>query len=96
MNLIIFSGIPGSGKSTFYKEIFYDTHVRVNLDMLKTKNREENLIRCCLQSLQPFVIDNANLTKADRQKYIEAAKEFRFKSERVFFCSYSERCNRKK
>jgi tRNA uridine 5-carbamoylmethylation protein Kti12 len=44
VNLVLFSGIPGSGKSTFYKEIFYDTHVRVNLDMLKTRNREEKQI----------------------------------------------------
>jgi predicted kinase len=85
VNLVLFSGIPGSGKSTFYKEIFYDTHVRVNLDMLKTRNREEKLIHCCLQSLQPFVIDNTNLTKADRQKYIEAARECRFKVKGYFF-----------
>ena len=37
---IIFVGIQGSGKSTFYKENFFKTHVRINLDMLKSRNRE--------------------------------------------------------
>jgi transcriptional regulator with XRE-family HTH domain len=34
---IIFVGIQASGKSTFYRERFFDTHLRINLDMLKTR-----------------------------------------------------------
>jgi predicted kinase len=36
---VILIGIQGSGKSTFFKEKFADTRVRINLDMLRTKNR---------------------------------------------------------
>jgi len=33
---VIFTGIQASGKSTFYKEQFSRTHIRINLDMLRT------------------------------------------------------------
>ena len=41
MQLIIFIGIQASGKSTFYQQYFYHTHLRINLDMLKTRHREK-------------------------------------------------------
>lgn len=34
---IIFVGIQPSGKSTFYHDRFSNTHLRINLDMLKTR-----------------------------------------------------------
>src|SRR4051812_8782542 len=37
MEAVILIGIQGSGKSTFYRERFFDTHVRVSLDLLKTR-----------------------------------------------------------
>lgn len=70
MEAIIFTGIQASGKSTFYKQRFADTHVRINLDMLKTRHREKMLFQCCLDISQPFVIDNTNLTRQDRQRYL--------------------------
>ena len=39
---VIFVGLQGSGKSTFYRERFFDTHVRLSLDMLKTRHRERS------------------------------------------------------
>ena len=41
MELILLIGIQASGKSTFFKRRYCDTHVRINLDMLKTRHREE-------------------------------------------------------
>jgi len=41
MEMVLFIGIPATGKSTFYKERFFRTHVRVNRDMLRTARREE-------------------------------------------------------
>ncbi|WP_321495948.1 AAA family ATPase [uncultured Desulfobacter sp.] len=70
MEAIIFTGIQASGKSTFYKQRFADTHVRINLDMLKTRHREKMLLLCCLDISQSFVIDNTNLTRQDRQRYL--------------------------
>ena len=74
MEAIIFIGIQGAGKSTFFKERFFDTHVRINLDTLRTRRREEILLNACLQSRQPFVVDNTNPLPADRSRYLGPAR----------------------
>lgn len=74
MELIIFIGVQGAGKSTFYSNYFFHTHLRINLDMLKTKHREKLLIQACLDAKQPFVIDKTNPAYEDRQAYIDLAK----------------------
>jgi hypothetical protein len=66
MEAIIFVGIQGSGKTTFYRERFLDRHVRISLDLLKTRNRESAALKTCLETGQPFVIDNTNPRAADR------------------------------
>ena len=63
-------GIQASGKSTFYHDRFSNTHLRINLDMLKTRHREKRLIETCLEISQRFVIDNTNPTVTDRERYI--------------------------
>ncbi|WP_036485638.1 AAA family ATPase [Myxosarcina sp. GI1] len=79
MQAIVFIGIQASGKSTFYSQRFFQTHVRINLDMLKTRHREKRLLETCLEIAQPFVVDNTNPTPEERKRYIEPAKERGFK-----------------
>ena len=45
MEMVLFVDIQASGKSSFYLERFFRTHVRINLDMLKTLHREDLLVR---------------------------------------------------
>ena len=45
MEMVLFIGIQATGKSAYYLEQFYRTHVRINRDMLKTRHREDLLIR---------------------------------------------------
>jgi predicted kinase len=71
---IIFIGIQGSGKSSFYKERFFRTHVRINLDMLRTRHREHAFLQTCLRTGQRFVVDNTNPTIEQRARYIVAAR----------------------
>ena len=78
MQLIIFTGVQASGKSTFYKHYFYDTHLRINLDMLKTRRRENILFEAALRSKTKMVIDNTNMTIYDRERYIQRAKDADF------------------
>ena len=79
MEGVIFVGIQASGKSTFYRERFFDTHLRINLDMLKTRNREQILLRACIEAKQPFVIDNTNPSAEERARYIRPARSAGFR-----------------
>ena len=92
---VIFMGIQGSGKSTFYRERFVDTHVRINLDMLKTRHREQYLVNACIVAKQAFVVDNTNPTKADRCRYIEPAKAAGFKIIGYYFQPQVEACQQR-
>lgn len=74
MEAVIFIGIQGSGKSSFYQERFFHTHVRINLDMLRTKHRLQLLLNACLDAKQPFVLDNTNVSKTFRGEFIALSK----------------------
>jgi predicted kinase len=92
MEAAIFIGLQASGKSSFFKERFFDTHVRVNLDMLRTRHREKLLIAACLEARQSFVVDNTNPTRKERRPYIEAAREAGFRVLGYYFQSRIEAC----
>ncbi|MEK8132959.1 AAA family ATPase [Paenibacillus filicis] len=85
MECVIFIGIQASGKSTFFKEKFYNSHIRINLDMLRTRNREDIFLTASIKAMQPFVVDNTNPTIADRKKYIDMSKDHNFKVIGYFF-----------
>jgi predicted kinase len=87
MEAVIFVGIQAVGKSTFYKERFFKTHVRLSLDMLKTRHRENILLKACIEAKQPFVVDNTNPTVEERAKYINAARAARFRVVGYYFKS---------
>lgn len=79
MEAVILCGIQATGKSSFCRERFFASHVRINLDMLKTRHREGKLLQACLDSKQPFVVDNTNVTRNERRAYIQAAREAGFR-----------------
>ena len=85
MQLLLFCGVQASGKSSYYKAHFADTHIRLNLDMLRTRHREALLFHACLQAKQPCVIDNTNPTAAARAKYLEPARTAHFQSIAYYF-----------
>lgn len=85
MEAILLIGIQGAGKSTFYKERFFATHVRINMDMLKTRYREKVLLSACLLAKQPFVVDNTNVVATERARFIEPAKENAFRVVAYYF-----------
>jgi predicted kinase len=87
MEAIIFCGIQASGKTTFFKENFFKTHVHISLDLLKTRNKEDKFLELCFQTQQRFAVDNTNPTKVEREKYISKAKEHKFKVIGYYFQS---------
>lgn len=74
MEMILFVGLPGSGKSTYYKNHFFNSHLRISNDLLKTKNRTKKLLEFCRDTNMSFVVDNTNITKDIRQQMIETVK----------------------
>lgn len=87
MEAIIFCGIQATGKTTFFKDRFFKTHVRISLDQLNTRNKEEQFMDVCLHTQQPFVVDNTNPTRAERSRYISMAKRYKFKVTGYYFRS---------
>lgn len=85
MQAIIFIGIQATGKSTFYKENFFSSHVHISLDLLRTRHREKIFLEACLQTQQPFVVDNTNPTNQDRQRYIGVAKANNYETIGYYF-----------
>jgi len=85
MEAILLIGIQGAGKSTFYKERFFDTHIRISLDMLKARYREQVFLQACILAKQPCVVDNTNVLAAEREKYIGPVKEAGFRIVGYYF-----------
>jgi predicted kinase len=92
---VIFVGLQGAGKSSFYRERFFHTHLRINLDQLRTRHRERRILQVCVESRLRFVVDNTNPTRADRAVYIRAAKEAGFRVVGYYFQSRVKDCMRR-
>ncbi len=85
MEAIIFCGIQATGKSTFFKERFFRTHLHLSLDLLRTRHRLSTFMDTCLNTQLPFVIDNTNPTRAEREPYIRAAKARQYKVTKLLY-----------
>ncbi len=92
MEAVILIGIQASGKTTFYKERFFRTHVRISLDLLQTRHRQDVFLKACLATEQRFVVDNTNPTVAERQPLIQVAREARFRVIGYYFQSRVSDC----
>ena len=78
MQAIIFMGVQATGKSSFYKKYFFNSHMRISLDLLNTRNKEWQFMQTCLATEQKFVVDNTNPSKTDRKRYIDLIKPTHF------------------
>lgn len=87
MQLIVFCGVQASGKSTFYQQYFANTHLRLNLDMLKTRHRENILFEAALASKTKLVIDNTNPDLLSRSRYIQRAIDAGFEVIAYYFAT---------
>jgi predicted kinase len=85
MDAVILIGVPGAGKSTFYEQRFASTHVRLNLDELKSRAAEIRLLHECIERRRPFVVDDTNVRKVDRAPFVAAAREAGYRVIAYFF-----------
>lgn len=79
--LVIFVGIPGSGKSTHYLANFAATHVHVSRDLLPPKEKKGDakmlaMIAQALASGRDVVVDNTNPSAAARAPIIALGRQF--------------------
>ena len=76
--LVVFVGLPGAGKSRFYRAHFAATHVLISKDLwpnLRDKNRrQETLAREYLSAGQSVVADNTNASRAERAQLLVIAR----------------------
>jgi predicted kinase len=82
---IIFVGLQGSGKTTYFMDHLAATHAHISRDVQQTPEREKAVFCECLASKRSFVIDNTNATRTARAPYIREAKAAGFKVLGYFF-----------
>ena len=92
---VILIGLQGAGKSTFYRERFLATHVHISLDVLNTRHRERRFLEQCLATKRPFVVDNTNPARSDREAYIVPARDAGYRIVGYYFQSRVEDCHRR-
>jgi predicted kinase len=76
---VILVGLPGAGKTTFYRAR-YPSHQHLSKDLLPNVRhkqiRQDAALRAALSAARSVVVDNTNLTPADRAAIIAIAREF--------------------
>ncbi len=76
--LVVFVGLPASGKSTFYRERFAGTHELVSKDMMpnnaRKAARQRELVAAALAHGRSVVVDNTNTRRADRAELVALAR----------------------
>jgi predicted kinase len=83
--VIIFTGLQGSGKTTYFNTHLADTHAHVSRDVLRSAEREAALVSECIRSGRSFVVDNTNATRAVRAPFVRKAKAAGFAVHAYFF-----------
>jgi predicted kinase len=78
VELVIFIGLQASGKTSFYRHRFADSHVHVSKDSFpKSRNRERRqnrLIQEALEAGNSVVLDNTNPSQQTRAPAIDIAR----------------------
>jgi predicted kinase len=78
--LVLFIGLQASGKSSFFRACFADSHEWISKDRLRNNSnpsrRQRQLIEEALRAGRSVVIDNTNPTQRERAELIELARSF--------------------
>jgi predicted kinase len=99
VELVEFVGLQASGKSTFFRERFAESHQHVSKDLFannRNKNRrQEHLLRAALSAGRCVVVDNTNPTLEDRRALIGLGGEYGARIVGYFFDAGVRECIRR-
>jgi len=90
MELVVFVGLQGSGKSGFYSSRYGATHVHVSKDLFPrhSRHKPERQLRQIEQALatgRSVVVDNTNARRADRAPLVQMARRYGARTVAVHF-----------
>ena len=89
--LILMMGIPASGKSTFVAR-HLQNFSRINLDNLRTREREDAMLHALFISEEDIVVDNTNVSPEEREKYFQLADQNGYMTVGIFMESILKDC----
>ena len=73
--MVVFIGMPGCGKSTFYRNYFSD-FIRVSRDVLGTKYKVMKKLKHCCENNLNVVVDNTNPSQKSREEFYNLANGY--------------------
>jgi predicted kinase len=89
IDLLILIGIPGAGKTTFFRDRFEETHVHLSRDLPKgaaqgSAERRRKVERLLREGVS-VAVDDTNVRRSDRAPLIAAARAARARVVGYFF-----------
>src|SRR5437868_6563134 len=89
LELILFVGLPGAGKTTYYRAHFAATHAHVSKDLMpnarRRDDRQERDIEAALGGGKSVVVDNTNASPGVRAPLIELGRRHGARIVAVYF-----------
>ena len=84
-------GIPGSGKSTF-RQKYFPEHECISLDALHSRHRETTALQTAIAARKNCIVDNTNVSVAERAKFIETGKSAGYRIVGYYMRSKIDEC----
>ena len=78
LECVILIGLPGAGKTSFYRQRFGQTHAHISKDLWPNasgrETRQQELLEETFSAGKSVVIDNTNPTAAERARLVTVAR----------------------
>jgi len=92
LTMLILTGLPGSGKSTYASHFESDGWVRINQDILGSRDACLSLAAKTLSQGKNVIIDRCNTTKEQRAHWIRLALDYGADIQGVYLSCDMEEC----
>lgn len=83
-DLIIFVGMPGSGKSTYYTK-YLSEYIHISQDNLGSRAKVMKELDKSLETNKTIVVDSTNPSQEDREEYYEKAQKHGYNIKVLYF-----------